>query len=269
MHLAQFALNILESADIEDKLRAPAGCLEDRRAKVAVPSWPTRSPDLQIVPAREAGVPKLLGWPDIEQRRRILHALTNHELQAVELYARALLDFDDGPPEFRRDLLRVVIEEQRHTRSYLGRLEAIGGRFGAYPVSGYFWRKISLMDTPLRFVCCMSLTFENANLDHCLESESVARQAGDEATARLFAHIRHDEIEHVRFGWKWLERLKSPTKTMWSAYREALLPPLHPGRASGRNFHPEPRRLAGFDSEFIDGLLEAHRERQRSAPRGT
>lgn len=269
MYLSQFALDILESSDVETKLRSPSGALEDRGVEVAVPSWPSRSPDLEIVSARQAPVPKLRGWPDIEQRRRILHALANHELQAVELYARALLQFAEGPAALRHDLLRVAIEEQRHTRSYLRRLETIGGRFGDYPVSGYFWRKISLMDTPLRFVCAMSLTFENANLDHSLESEAVARQSGDEATARLLAQIHCDEIEHVRFGWKWLARLKPPRQTMWFAYREALLPPLHAGRASGRDFHAEPRRMAGFDSEFIDGLRRANRDRRRRAPRGT
>ena len=269
MDVAQFALRIVESPGIGAKLAPPTEELQDRAFNAAAPSWPVRDQELEIVPARSAPVPKIRGWPDPRQRRRILHALANHELQAVELYAWALLRFQEAPGPFRRDLLRVLVEEQGHTRAYLRRLEAAGGRFGDHPVSGYFWRKTSVMDTPLRFVAAMSLTFENANLDHTLESRQAALAAGDRTAAELFAGIHGDEIGHVRFGWKWLARLKAPLQSMWSAYCRNLRPPLHPGRASGRCFHSQPRRQAGLDEEFIAHLEDAHRRRVRTAPHGT
>ena len=97
---------------------------------------------------------------DPAQRVRILHGFANHELQAVELFAWAVLAFPDAPPEFRQGLWRILREEQRHTRMYMARLEAHGSRFGAFPVNAYFWGKVARLTTPSRFVCALSLTFE-------------------------------------------------------------------------------------------------------------
>ena len=263
MQVCEFALGILESPEVDKKLRPPPTPLLDQECGSFVPDWPAREDRLSIVSARETRVPKLHGWPEAQQRRRILHALANHELQAVELYAWAVLRFGEAPSAFRQDLVRILLEEQRHARGYIERLEEMGGRFGEYPVSGYFWRKVELMNTPLRFVSAMSLTFENANLDHSLESRRVALEAGDREAAKLFRVVHEDEIGHVHFGWKWLSRLKEPEQSCWDAYCSHLLPPLHPGRASGRNFHPEPRQSAGLDQEFIVQLKNAHLEKQQ------
>jgi hypothetical protein len=61
---------------------------------------------------------------------------------------------------------------------YEARLVALGGHFGQFPVSGYFWSKVDAITSPLRFVCAMSLTFENANLDHTVDYAAAARRAG-------------------------------------------------------------------------------------------
>src|SRR6185369_6996940 len=116
-----------------------------------------------------------------------------------------LLRFPDAPRELRRGLLRVLFDEQRHTRMYLTRLKELGVTFGDYPVNGYFWSKAPDLTTPLRFLCAMSLTFENANLDHTIDYEEAARRAGDAKTAAVIERVHLDEIEHVRFGWTWLQ----------------------------------------------------------------
>ena len=265
MEAAEFATRILKSPDLESKLAPPQTELVDSAPRLPVPVEPTRGERLRIVSAREAPVPKIRGWPEIDLRRRILHALANHELQAVELYAQALVRFSGAPDGLRRDLLHIILEEQRHARSYVERLRLLGTEFGAFPVSGYFWRKAPLLETPMRFVCVMALTFENANLDHSLESRDAALEAKDCDSADLFQSVHEDEIGHVRFGWTWLQELGSPDQDAWSNYREHLGPPLHPGRASGRIFHEQPRRQAGLDEDFIRRLKDAH-ARRREAP---
>ena len=110
-------------------------------------------------------MPPPAAWPDVAQRVRILHALANHELQAAELFAWALLAFPDAPAALRRGWLGILAEEQRHCRLYIARVEASGAHFGDFPVSGHFWRKAAAIRTPFEFVCAMGLTFENANLD--------------------------------------------------------------------------------------------------------
>ena len=262
--MRELAMRIVTSESIDEKLtpapggpEAPSDPLTDESPGPPVRlDGPGRPPGLEIVPAREAPVPSIEGMADPPQRARILHALANHELQAAELFAWALLAFADAPAEFRRGLAHILDDEQRHTRMYIARCEAHGVRFGEQPVSGYFWNKVEHLRTPAAFVCAMSLTFENANLDHTIDYAAAARAAGDEKTAAVIDRVHRDEVEHVRFGWTWLGTFKPPGQSMWDAFRENLAWPLRPLKAKGPTFHPEGRRAAGIDPEFIR-LLEA------------
>ena len=257
MSLAERLLAILASPDLATKLAPIPGTVEDDRARVVVPSTPARSDEIRIVRGQAARVPPLAGFADLHQRRRILHALANHELQAVELFAWALLRFEEAPEGLRSGWRRVLGEEQCHARLYMRRLEELGGRFGDHPVSGYFWKHVPALGTPLHFICAMALTFENANLDHAVDIAATARRVGDEATARVLERVHEDEIGHVRLGWHWLLKLKQPQETPFEAFRRCLCAPLHPGRATGHSFHEEGKLAAGLDPSFVEQLREA------------
>jgi uncharacterized ferritin-like protein (DUF455 family) len=220
------------------------------------------------VPAAAAKVPSRKGMADPAQRVRILHALANHELQAVELFAWALLAFPEAEPDFRLGLARQVAEEQRHCRLYMARLADLGATLGDHPVSGYFWSKVKDFTTPLRFVCGMSLTFENANLDHTLEYAGAARAAGDAKTAALLGAIHEDEVAHVRFGLEWLGRWKAPGRSLAEEYSAGVTWPLRAALARGRVFHADGRRRAGLDEDFIRLLAGADREAPAAARGG-
>jgi uncharacterized ferritin-like protein (DUF455 family) len=194
---------------------------------------------------------------DPAQKVRILHAFANHELQAVELFAWALLAFPHSPPAFRRGLLRILGEEQTHCRLYVRRLEELGVRFGDFPVSGYFWSKVGDLTSPARFVCAMALTFESANLDHAVEYARAARDHGDDRTAEILEKIHDDEVGHVRFGWHWLGEFKEPDRSMGQAYRANVRWPLRAALAKGPVFHPESRRAAGLSEKFIRMVAQA------------
>ncbi|MEM7351692.1 MAG: DUF455 family protein [Acidobacteriota bacterium] len=261
-----FAQRIVASEVLADKLTPPAGELSDDKTGPARRiDWPGRPTDLQIQPGRSFRVPKITGLADPAQRPRILHSLANHELQAAELFAWALVAFPDAPADFRRGLLHILLDEQRHTRMYIARLEAAGAAFGDYPVSGYFWSKIDSLRSPLDFICAMSLTFENANLDHTIDTAEVARRAGDAKTAAVIERVHRDEVEHVRFGWRWLQVFKRGDASAWDTYREHLTWPLRPAKARGRVFHRQGREAAGLDDDFIR-RLEASRD---AAPSGS
>ncbi len=258
MEIRNFALAVLRSETLATKLAPPRSTLTDEEPGTAEPEIrPARPPELAIVPARETRVPGLGGMADPAQRPRIVHALANHELQAAELFAWALIAFPEAPPEFRRGLAGILPDEQRHTRMYVGRLETLGARFGDFAVSGYFWNKIAAIDSPLAFVCAMSLTFENANLDHTVDYADAARRAGDAKTAALIDRIHRDEVEHVRFGWHWLRILKREEQSMWEAFRANLAWPLRPVKARGRSFHRRGREAAGLAPDFIRRLEES------------
>ena len=255
MEIRDFALTVVTTEDLVRKLGAPpAGLTDEEPGPPLRIARPGRPPGLGF--ERRIEVPRIEGMPDPAQRPRILHALANHELQAAELFAWALLAFPDAPKEFRQGLLRILADEQRHTRMYIARVEDAGARFGDFPVSGYFWSKVETITTPLRFLCAMSLTFENANLDHTLEYEEAARRAGDAKTAAVIERVHLDEIEHVRFGWTWLQVFKREDESAWDAYRANLTWPLRPAKARGRTFHREGREAAGLEAEFIRRLEE-------------
>jgi len=249
MEIRDFARTVLLTEDLDVKLTPAPSALSDAEPGPAFrAAAPGRPANLRF---QKVAVPSIEGMADPAQRPRILHALANHELQAAELFAWALLAFPDAPHDFRRGLLRILDDEQRHTRMYIARVEEAGSRFGDFPVHGYFWGKVESITTPLRFLCAMSLTFENANLDHTEEYAESARRAGDLKTAAVIERVHHDEIDHVRFGWTWLQIFKEKDESAWDAFRANLTWPLRPARARGRIFDREGREAAGLDPEFI------------------
>lgn len=255
MEIRDFARTVVTTEDLGVKLAPPRGELTDERPgpaeRVASPGRPAH---LRFAPRSKADTPSIEGMHDPAQRPRILHGFANHELQAAELFAWALLAFPDAPADFRRGLLRILMDEQRHTRMYIARLADHGHRFGDFPVNGYFWKKTPDLHAPLDFICAMSLTFENANLDHTVESAEAARRIGDSKTAAVIDQVQRDEIEHVRFGWTWLQVFKKEDESAWDAWQSHLVFPLRPERARGRIFNRGGREAAGLDAEFIRRL---------------
>ncbi|MEM6793259.1 MAG: DUF455 family protein [Acidobacteriota bacterium] len=259
--LRRFAHGVVTSRDLEAKLRLADRRLDDDEPGPALRlEAPGRPANLEIRPGREVKIPRIEGMGDPAQRVRILHALANHELQAAELFAWALLAFPEAPREFRAGLAEILDDEQRHTRMYMARLKGHGRAFGDFPVTGYFWRKTPHLTSPLHFVSAMSLTFENANLDFTVEYAAAARRAGDEKTALVIERVERDEVDHVRFGWRWLQELKEENSSAWETWKDHLAWPLRPSRARGERFYPRGRRAAGLDEDFIARLESAHRD---------
>lgn len=266
MHVRDFARSILEADTLAGKLTLPPRDLDDSRPGPALRmDAPVRPPELVI--ARRIKVPPPQGMADPAQRARIVHALANHELQAAELFAWALLAFPEAPAPFRRGLVAILADEQRHCRLYMECMEALGVRLGDLPVTGHFWNKIASIRTPLGFVCTMGLTFENANLDFAPQYAQGAAAAGDLALVRALARVHEDEVRHVRFAWNWLLKLKPPHLSPWDAYLATVQWPLGPARARGKHFDADSRRAAGFDAGFIDKLAGVEPKRPGGAPR--
>jgi uncharacterized ferritin-like protein (DUF455 family) len=263
----QYSIGILEADTLEGKLVPPPRRLTliDREPPLVVTA-PRRPPALTAVHHRKIAVPPLEGMRDPSQRARILHALANHELQAVELFAWALLAFPAAPRAFRAGLVKILADEQRHLRLYDERLAAHGTYFGAHPVTAHFWNRLPDPTTPLPFLCTMGLTFENANLDFAPAYAAAARAAGDPATADALDAVHADEISHVRFAFVWLRRL-APDQDPWAAYLAGLAPPLGPSRARGATLDEDARRRAGLSSEFIAHLAAAVPRRPNGSPR--
>src|SRR5207248_771837 len=127
-------------------------------------------------------MPRATSLASPRKRAICLHFFANHELQALELMAFALLAWPAAPAGFRRGVAETLRDEQRHTALYLARMEELGLRFGEIPVTDYFWAQSKWWRTPLHYVAALSLGFEGGNLDRAPMYEELFRAAGDESS---------------------------------------------------------------------------------------
>ena len=257
MELRAFAEQVLFATTLAEKLRGPDEITDEHPgAPLLTPSMPGRPCELPFK-SSSTGQKEFPGLHQLEQeaeRGRLLHFFANHELLATELMALVLLKFPDAPAAFRRGVLQTLKDEQEHTRLYLRRMEECGLQFGELPVSGYFWRAVAPMETPMDFVAGLSLTFEQANLDFAQHFARSFATVGDAASAQLLDKIYHDEIAHVAHGLKWFRRWKNPDESDWAAFCRQLKFPLSPQRAKGLKLNVAGRRAAGLDDTFIAEL---------------
>ena len=262
MQIRDVAERILLSESLEQKLaKIPSTIVDDRPGPALRISLPGRPADLKFAARRTAPLmPRAGALRDPKKRAVAHHILANHELQALEVMAFVLLAFPDAPPEFRRGLIDIMRDEQRHTKLHVRRAAELGLRFGVLPVNDYIWAKSQAFESILDYVAGLPLTFEGRNLDHTLEFESYFEQAGDPQSAAILQVIHRDEIGHVRFGLEWLRRLKPPGQSDWDAYVSHLHWPLRAEKSIGDVLHRDPRRKAGMTEEFLDRLAAAERD---------
>lgn len=272
--LRLFAERVLFSTTLDEKLAPPSAPLTDHdRGEVIAGAplpgrpqglaWRTRDSKDGSGRAKLPSTPSLV---DDERRGELLHFFANHELLATELMALVLLKFPDAPAGFRQDVLATLLEEQNHTKWYLGRMQQCGVRLGDLPVSGFFWNVVAPMASPLDYVTRLSLTFEQANLDYALHYSAMMRDAGDSRTAGILDRIYQDEIGHVGAGLKWFRRWKSEGQSDWEAFQKHLIFPLSPSRAkaNGAAFNAEGRLAAGLDEDFVRALASFERSKGRT-----
>ena len=262
MLVADFAERILFADTLAGKLATPPGGFDalrdDERRDPIRHSEPGRPTELEIASRDErVKFPHPQNFGDPEMAVRALHAFANHELMALELMAWALLAYPDAPGAFRAGLLRLIADEQRHLRYYVDRIAQMGARFGDLPVNDHFWRCAPALTTPLKWVCAMNLTFEQANLDHAPYFAEHFRRVDDEKSAQILDKIFEDEIHHVGFGAHWLRKYCGPEKNSFETYVANLSFHNEPARGRGVDFDAEARRRAGLDDTFIEGMASS------------
>jgi uncharacterized ferritin-like protein (DUF455 family) len=267
VEIREFAERVLFSTDLEEKLRAEDEPLTDKTPgaplRVAAPGRPA---NLLFAARRPApAMPPFGALTDPAKRAVAHHILANHELQALEVMAWVLLAFPGAPPEFRRGMVEVMADEQRHTRMHVERAAMLGLAFGDLPVNSYIWTKAMCFTSVLDYVAGLPLVFEGCNLDHTLEFAEAFARAGDERSAALLRVIHRDEISHVAFGAEWLRKLKPAGQSDWDAFVAHLHWPLRPSKAKGDVFQREPRLAAGLSPEFVERLASCTDEEEDTA----
>ena len=210
-------------------------------------------------PARDIDLlhPKLhppkKGFATPEGQARMLHDLASIELQAMELGVRTLTEFPDAPEGFKEELIAVTISEAQHLRMCLEGIEALGFKWGDWPVHSALWRAVDREDTLLDRILIVHRYLEGSGLD---AGDTLIRRlegtTGKQSIQKIVKQINHEEIGHVNFGSLWYreicrQNVIDPAQDFF-VRMEALRKKL-PKRVEPVN--KDLRRQAGFSDEEI------------------
>ncbi len=256
MELREWAIHILSADRIEDKLFDPSLFSDDHPGSPLFWNEPTRPPGMQFSThtRKKDKLPPFQDHHNPDNRAICLHRFAGHELLAVEIMAFALLAFPDAPRSFRMGLANTLREEQTHVKLYMAQMERLGLKFGDLPLYKHFWQQTSYLTCPIKYVSMMSLTFEMANLDFAPHYGASFKRNGDLDSYELMKQILRDEISHVRFGMRWIEKLKSTDQDAFLLYKESITPHLPLKRGRGFIFQEANRQAAGVPENWIQAL---------------
>ncbi|PIS03314.1 MAG: DUF455 domain-containing protein [Chlamydiae bacterium CG10_big_fil_rev_8_21_14_0_10_42_34] len=254
MELRQWAIRILSADTLEEKLFCPDHLSDDSPGEPLTFNEPIRPIGMGFNKrTKEQKLPHFQNLNSEDNRAVCLHRFAGHELLAVEIMAHALTAFPDAPKAFRKGIAHTLKEEQGHVLLYMKRMEEMGLKFGELPLFKHFWNHVPYLTSPIRYVSVMSLTFEMANLDFApLYGRSFAG-FGDNKSATLMAQILKDEINHVSFGYSWLNKFKGENSA-WDSWISSLHPKLSPKRAKGFTVFEENRKKASIPDEWIEKI---------------
>lgn len=269
MEIREFALRILSSGSLKDKLYQPDHLTDFNPGAPLIIKEPARDKEFSLqIYKKEQKLPPLHELKHRDQAITCLHRFAGHELLAVEIMAYTLLAFPDAPSTFRKGLAHTLQEEQGHVKLYSNRLQELGGSFGSLPLFRHFWSQTKFIHSPLHYISTMPLTLEMANLDFAPIYGKAFLQGGDVASSELMGTILRDEIAHVRFGMKWLQHFKPKEVDDWDLWNETIQTmAMTPRRAKGAHFNEESRKKAGVSPSWIQRLKEFSLAPSQSAPK--
>lgn len=249
--------NPLYEKNINQKIKLTEGfchqLLLSNTQNFQVPDSPGR--DIECLPPKLH--PDKKGLSQKAGLARLLHDLATIELQAMELGIRTLMEFNNEAPDFKEQLVDIVLDEKKHLQLCLEGIDSLGFTWGDWPTHKVLWQTTSNKDTLLDRLLIVHNFLEGSGLD-----------AGEKIQARLF-HCQHkptlhavktiaqEEVGHVRFGTKWyqqncikldLDPEKDFHSRLFSLYKKL------PRRLEKLNH--ESRLKAGFTETNIKSLQE-------------
>jgi uncharacterized ferritin-like protein (DUF455 family) len=142
-----------------------------------------------------------------EARREMLHRHMSNEITSLDIAAQCLAEFPDAPWELRMELARQSWDEARHVTVLHRRLRELGGRKGEFPISVFEWNVTCALPTLAARLATQNRTLEAGAMDVVAGLVRGVRDAEDPETAEVLDGILADEVQHVRFANRWLQRL--------------------------------------------------------------
>jgi uncharacterized ferritin-like protein (DUF455 family) len=156
------------------------------------------------------------------------------------------------------------------------RLEQMGGHPGEFPIAVFEWNVTCAIESLIGRLASQNRTFEGGAMDVVGNLIQRLRAVGDEETAEMLDAILADEIQHVRFGNRWIRKFAEQDRRALlkmamavrfvDAVNRMLIPAEGATNSVGKTFDaPESRvpivniqdrKLAEFSDEEIHEILK-------------
>jgi uncharacterized ferritin-like protein (DUF455 family) len=220
---------------------------------VAMPDTPAR-PDAPVLLAPNKMARRGKGGT-LAKRIALIHALAHIECVAIDLACDMIGRFGHrGPREFTDDWMRVAADEAMHFVLLDRRLRDVGSHYGALPAHDGLWEAArETSHDLLARLAIVPMVLEARGLDITPATIERMESVGDLRSAKILSRIYSDEINHVRYGTKWFDRLciaanldpPQHWKTLLkSHFRGGLKPP----------FNDSARVSAGLTQDYYLGI---------------
>jgi len=194
-----------------------------------------------------------------------LHRQMNEEVNGIEIAARNLTDFPEAPWELRMEIARQCWDEARHVVVFRRAFERRGASVGDFPVLNFQYRITTRIPTLEGRLAVQNRSFEAAGLDAIKQAIEGAQSGGNPDLAELFETQLADEMHHVRYANRWVERLaeaggpKSVFAVVSAVSRaDAALRVIAGDAVVEYPVADELRREAGFSEAEIEAVRSHH-----------
>jgi uncharacterized ferritin-like protein (DUF455 family) len=215
----------------------------------------------------------------VEGARSLMHGIFVGEIQALEGAGRTCYDFDTGagaeeaPFELKLDMARQCWDEARHVEISCKLSEHMGTQIGEFAEQTLLFEAACNPDPVLRLTG-VNRALEGLAIDVFNTMRDFGDMSGDPILFFCEDWMLADEVTHVKMGSDWLRRLtKDDPERQKNALEfqravdklfsfggfrgESDESPIH----LARQF----RRLAGFDEDEINDLVDAAAEAMQEA----
>jgi uncharacterized ferritin-like protein (DUF455 family) len=253
---------LISTPDLEEKVQGPSRLLRNKsyrnRGRNGVHAgsaslFPGRPSGIRFATPQEAGHPHDLST--MEGKGRLLHAIAQIELSAIELALDSSRSFPEAPVDYHREMLLLACEEAKHFQLLERRLKELGFFFGAFPVHGALWEQARQAQSIIERMAIVPRILEARGLDATPGLIGRFRGARDEATASILEVIYREEIGHVATGSRWFRHFAAETEENADRLFTEILRRFYDRNGRGR-FVPnlEARRQAGFSESELSSL---------------
>ena len=186
------------------------GLSYDHDVPVLPQTEPSYSAFLTIVRPRD--VPRRKRFDDDEGLGVLLHAIAHIEYSAIDLALDAAYRFRRMPVAYYHDWIEVAHDEVRHFRMLASLMEALGVRYGDYPVhDALFQAARKTAGDPLERMAVVPRYLEANGLDANPKiMEKLKRTRKDVhgmRTLEALETILREEVTHVAKGDRWFKYL--------------------------------------------------------------